>query len=443
MSYFESLELDKRLLKVLGEIGYKEPTPIQERAIPEIIAERDIVASAQTGSGKTGSFLLPLLHRLTIKKVERSKGPRVVVLVPTRELAIQVAGESQKYSKQLPFLTTVCIYGGVPYFKQKRMLARGCDVMVATPGRLIDLMEQGRVDLKGVETLVLDEADRMLDMGFIGPVEEIAAACGKNRQTLLFSATIDKKILRLSSSLQNDPVEIEMASEVTSDHIEQRLYYVDNLNHKMQLIDRLIADKSIYQAIVFTSTKRKADELADHFSSNGYSSNALHGDMNQRQRTRTIEQLRKGKLQILVATDVAARGIDVLSLTHVINFDLPTQAEDYVHRIGRTGRAGATGTAYTFATYREERDLADIARLIGSQMKKHTVEGLEPRQQSASRRGPRGSAGGRPGRPGSSSGYGKPRFAGGRNNQFGSRKRGDSPRRSGQGQQGQRYARNG
>ena len=418
MSYFESLGLDKRLLKVLEEIGYNEPTPIQERAIPEIVADRDVVASAQTGSGKTGAFLLPLLHRIASDKVE-CKGPRVLVLVPTRELAIQVSGESQKYSKQMPFLKTACIYGGVPYFKQKKMLQRGCDVMVATPGRLIDLMDQRKVNLSNVEALVLDEADRMLDMGFIEPVEQIAEACGADRQTLMFSATIDKKILRLSKNLQIDPVEIEMVTEMSTDHIEQRLYYVDHVSHKMQLIDRLISDKNIYQAIVFTSTKRKADELADHFSGNGYATAALHGDMNQRQRTRTIEQLRKGNLQVLVATDVAARGIDVASITHVINFDLPTQAEDYVHRIGRTGRAGATGVAYTFATYREDRDLGEIAKRIGKPMKVHTEEGLEPRPQSQGRGGPRGRSGGfksgfggRGGKPGFGGRNGKSSFGG-------------------------------
>lgn len=376
---FNSFSLDHRLLEVLDQIGYKDPTPIQQMAIPKIQDGLDLVASAQTGTGKTAAFLLPVLHRLAAPFVRQSKGPRLLVLVPTRELAMQVAAEARKYSEKLPELKIACIYGGISYDVQKRALSKKLDVLVATPGRLIDLMGQNRVDLSKVEVLVLDEADRMLDMGFIGPVEQIASAMPKTRQTLLFSATIDKKILQLSKKLQNNPVEVRFeVDQALSVQIEQKLYYVDGIKHKMKLLDHLIENAEIGQAIVFTATKRKADELADHIQNKGYSSGALHGDMNQRQRTRTIDRLRNGNIQFLVATDVAARGIDIATLSHVINFDLPMQSEDFIHRIGRTGRAGASGIAISFATYQEENLITEIRKLTKTQMSSHTVAGLEP-----------------------------------------------------------------
>lgn len=381
---FKNFCLDERILNVIEKIGYKEPTPIQNMAIPKILEGLDLVASAQTGTGKTAAFLLPVLHKLAAPYNRQSKGPRLVVLVPTRELAMQVAAEARKYSAELRGTQIACIYGGVPYTIQKKSLSKNLDILVATPGRLIDLMEQNRVDLSKVEVFILDEADRMLDMGFIGPVEQIASHMPAMRQTLLFSATIDKKILHLSKKLQKDPIEIRFqVDQATSTQIEQKLYYVDGIKHKMRLLEHLLENTDISQAIVFTATKRKADELADHLQTKGYSSSSLHGDMNQRQRTRTIARLREGKIKFLVATDVAARGIDVATLSHVINFDLPAQSEDFIHRIGRTGRAGATGIAISFATYQEEGILREICKLTKNPMSSQVIEGMEPSSKSA------------------------------------------------------------
>lgn len=379
VSCFEKLGLGNKILKTVQESGYENPTPIQEKAIPMIMQGSDLIASAQTGTGKTAAFMLPTIDRMLNTQPINTKGPRIVVLVPTRELAIQVASEAEKYSRGTP-LRTVCIYGGVSYMLQKRNLARRYDILVATPGRLIDLMDQGRINLSSVEVLILDEADRMLDMGFIEPVEQIAEAMPAERQTLLFSATMNKKVLSLSKNLQNNPQEVKIELSLkTEGAIEQKLYYVDCVNHKKKILEHLLNDETVQHAIVFTSTKRQADELSDYLYDQGYSSSALHGDINQRQRTRTIGKFRKGDIQILVATDVAARGIDVSTISHVFNFDLPQQPEDFVHRIGRTGRAGATGTAITFATYREESMVREINKLFACQIASHTIEGLEPK----------------------------------------------------------------
>jgi superfamily II DNA/RNA helicase len=374
------------LLTTLAEIGYQKPTPIQELAIPKIMSGLDLIASAQTGTGKTAAFLLPALHQLATGPKPKGKGPQVLILVPTRELAIQVAQEAKRFGKYLPQIKTVCIYGGVPYPPQNKALHQPYDILVATPGRLIDHMDEGRINLSRVKFLVLDEADRMLDMGFVAPVEKIAAATPKERQTLLFSATLDMKILKISKKMQNDPFEIKIEPDRTvKGNIEQRVYFADGMGHKLRLLDHLLANAPIEQAIVFTSTKRQADEIALQLHEKGHRSGALHGNMNQRQRTRTIDRLRRGQIQILVATDVAARGIDIASLSHVINIDLPYQSEDYVHRIGRTGRAGATGVAITFASYSEEFMITKISKLTGSSINIHTIEGLEPKPKAARR----------------------------------------------------------
>lgn len=398
MSQFINFNLDGKLLTTLEEIGYKTPTSIQEQAIPKVLEGSDIIACAQTGTGKTAAFLLPILHRLCSQRTQ-GLGPQILVLVPTRELAIQVSDEAKKFSKHLPQIKTVCIYGGVPYPVQKRALSKRCDILVATPGRLIDHMERGRIDLSKLQVLVLDEADRMLDMGFIEPIEQIAAATPNTRQTLLFSATIDKKILPFSRKLQNNPFEIRVeVSLATQNPIEQVLYYVDNIDHKIKLLEHLLENAQIHQSIVFTSTKRQADELANILWEKGYQAGAIHGDMNQRQRTRTIDKMRSGHIHVLVATDVAARGIDITSLSHVINFDLPHNPEDFIHRIGRTGRAGAEGTAITFATYKEKRWLTQIFSLLKAPIAAQTVSGLEPKSKEssgpgASRPRPRGGFG--------------------------------------------------
>ncbi|NGX43726.1 MAG: hypothetical protein K940chlam7_02026, partial [Chlamydiae bacterium] len=316
---------------------------------------------------------------------EKKRGPKVLVLVPTRELAMQVEKETQKYSKQLRGIYTVSIYGGVPYFKQKKTLSRPYDILVATPGRLIDTMQQRKIDLSSVEILILDEADRMLDMGFIEPVEKIISKTSKKRQTLLFSATLNKKVLSISKKFQTNPFEIrEEPAKAERNNIEKRLYYTDNLKHKISLLDNLLEDKSFGQAIIFTSTKNQADVLSRDLRNKGHHAAPLHGDLNQGQRSRTINGLRGGKIDLLVATDVAARGLDIASLSHVINFDLPYHAEDFIHRIGRTGRAGEKGIAITFASYREGQYLSKIESLLDKPMIIHTVDGLEPKTKKAS-----------------------------------------------------------
>ena len=419
MKTFNDSALDKKLLKTLSEIGYKKPTQIQKLAIPKAIEGCDLIASAATGTGKTAAFILPALNMLIKSPLEKNKqGPRVLVLVPTRELAIQVADAAKKYSQNMPNVTTVCIYGGVPYPLQRKLLSRPYDILVATPGRLIDQMDNGRINLSEIKTFVLDEADRMLDMGFVEPVKKISRRLPNRRQTLLFSATLDKKIQRISDSLQKDPYQIETKmEEKDKPKIDQRLYYVDNWNHKMKLLDHLLEDTAIEQAIVFTSTKIQADDLAHELKDKGFRTEALHGDIRQRQRTKTIDRLRQGKTKFLVATDVAARGIDIPQLSHVFNVDLPYQEEDYVHRIGRTGRAGSKGTAVTFATYRENNRVVKIQKSFGSLLSTHTIEGLEPKPKGAIKSKSSGrsrSSGGSAGRSRSSGGFdGRSRSSGG------------------------------
>jgi superfamily II DNA/RNA helicase len=380
---FQELSLHQNILKAIEEVGHTSPTPIQAQAIPEILKGSDLRASAQTGTGKTAAFILPSLNRLSVPSSLPGKGPRVLILVPTRELAMQVAAEAAKYSKHLPRCKTICIYGGAPYPPQNRDLARPHEILVATPGRLIDHMEQRRVDFSRVEMFILDEADRMLDMGFIKPVEQIAAALPKSRQTLMFSATLAGNVLKLSNRLLTNPIEIRISPEkVNHENIEQRLHRVDNLEHKYRLLDHLLNDPSLTQAIIFTATKRQADHLVEKLARLGRAAKALHGGMNQRQRTRTIREMREEEFSILVATDVAARGIDIQTISHVINFDLPRNTEDYVHRIGRTGRAGASGIALSFAASRDMSTVRQIEKFTGQRMNSHQIPGMESKPES-------------------------------------------------------------
>lgn len=384
---FSDIISNQKLLDAITEAGFTAPTPIQAQAIPVVLEGRDILGSAQTGTGKTAAFLLPVLQKLSDNKP--GKGPRVLILVPTRELAMQVANECIKYSKHLSKVKTVCIYGGAPYPIQNKELSKPYEVLVATPGRLIDHMERGRIQFSRLEVLILDEADRMLDMGFIGPVEQIAAETPKTRQTLLFSATLKGNVLNLAKKLLKNPVEVKVHSEMTNhENIEQRLHQVDDLHHKYSLLEHLLIDNGMNQAIVFTSTKRQADVLVERLAESGHKTDALHGDMNQRQRTRTINRLRKNEIKVLVATDVAARGIDVQTISHVINFDLPQSAEDYVHRIGRTGRAGATGVALSFAASKDMHLVRQIEQFTGHKMASHTIPGLEPKLKLQSKKLP-------------------------------------------------------
>jgi superfamily II DNA/RNA helicase len=445
---FSDLDLDPKLLATLKSIGYEKPTPIQAEAIPQAIQGRDLIASAQTGTGKTASFLLPAISAMANMPKAQPRCPTMLVLVPTRELAEQVAKEAVKFSKAFPHIFTVCIYGGMPYPIQNRNLSRPYQILVATPGRLMDHMERGRIDLSQVKYFVLDEADRMLDMGFIEAVESIAAEMPEDRQTLLFSATLNKKVLKISRDLQTDPFQITIQPDLSKQNpIEKRLYYVNDIDHKMQLLDNLLEDPEITQAIIFTSTKIQADRLADELHDKGHRTAPLHGDINQNKRNRTLNGLRKGQIKILVATDVAARGIDVTNLSHVINFDIPRHAEDFVHRIGRTGRAGSTGIAITFATYSERPFLHAINELIDEPMNVHTIEGLEPRAEPVKNKSFGGPRGGRPSFRGPRNGSGRNgggfrgnssqrgEFRGSRDNgsrsdrDFGSRNdRGNSPR---------------
>ena len=377
---FEDLNLHPSIIKAITEAGYTAPTPIQKQAIPELIAGHDVMASAQTGTGKTAAFMLPALHLLATPSQVRSRGPRILVLTPTRELALQVSEAAKKYGKYLPRINVVSILGGMPYPLQNKLLSQTVDILVATPGRLIDHIQRGRIDFKRLQMLVLDEADRMLDMGFIEDVETIAAATPATRQTLLFSATLDNAIDKVAVKLLKTPKRIQVATQKAKlDNIEQRLHYADDMSHKNRLLDHVLRDEKVKQAIVFTATKRDADTLADNLYAQGFSAAALHGDMNQRERTRTLTRLRNGGLQVLVATDVAARGIDVADITHVINFDLPKFAEDYVHRIGRTGRAGASGIAVSFASNKDSAHLSKIERYTGQRIASHIIPGLEPR----------------------------------------------------------------
>ena len=382
---FAQLNLNPDVAKAILACGYTIPTPIQARSIPDILNGKDLVASAQTGTGKTAAFVLPALHHLSLKK--GTGKARILILTPTRELASQITTAVNKYSKFLR-VNTLSVVGGMPYGQQIKGLSRGVDIIVATPGRLIDHLESGRLDLSGIEMLILDEADRMLDMGFIDDVTSIANATPGNRQTLLFSATVDNNLTKVIRQLLKNPVQIDLSNEgITPDQIQQELYMADHIQHKMQLLQHFLDNGNIFKAIIFSATKIHADQLAKQLSKQGHSAAALHGDLRQNVRNRTIDQLRTGRIQFLVATDVAARGINITDITHVFNFDLPRFAEDYVHRIGRTGRAGKTGIAISFALHNEGSLLQKIERYIGQKVPISSIPGLEPTKRFSSSAG--------------------------------------------------------
>jgi superfamily II DNA/RNA helicase len=435
--HFKDIIDDERILQTLEKLGYQVPTPIQAEAIPQILKGGDLRAASQTGTGKTAAFLLPALMRLV--KAEERKGPKVLVLVPTRELAIQLASECAKLGRGLG-LVTVTLYGGVPYPVQNRQLAKHYDILVATPGRLMDLMEQRRVNLSNIEMFILDEADRMLDMGFIGPVEEIAEAMPEGRQTIMFSATFGKAVRKLSASLLTDPFEI--ATETANDNhkqIEQSFHRTDNLTEKHKLLDEILSAGDIEHGIIFSGTKMQTDQIADKLCERGIQAAALHGDMNQRQRTRTIEQFRAKRTQILVATDVAARGIDILTVTHVINFDAPQCLDDYIHRIGRTGRAGNKGKAISFFSPKDQQVKREIEKFSGVKSAPDSRPPAPAPRGKASFRGGRPGGGGKGsyGRPFNKEGSGRPRFGQGEGSgrpKFGQGEGSDRPRRFGPGQ---------
>ncbi|HEX8960687.1 MAG TPA: DEAD/DEAH box helicase [Geobacteraceae bacterium] len=375
---FAELQLHPSILKALDACGYTEPTPIQAQAIPMAMAGHDLIATAQTGTGKTAAFVLPALQRLNVPAATRGRGPRMLILTPTRELATQITDSIRSYGKFMR-VRSCAILGGMPYREQLRLLSQPVDIVIATPGRLIDHLENRRVDLARLEMLILDEADRMLDMGFTEDVDKIAAAAPASRQTLMFTATMDDTMARLAQRLLNNPERVTIAGQKTTlDNIEQRLHVADDLRHKNRLLQHFVSDVNLTRAIIFSATKRDADALAQELYEQGHRVAALHGDMNQRARNRTIQEMRRGKLRLLVATDVAARGLDVTGVSHVINFDLPKFAEDYVHRIGRTGRAGASGIAISFVSLNEQNYLDRIERFIGQPLPQHVIPGLEP-----------------------------------------------------------------
>ena len=386
---FADLNLDKNILSAVSSEGYESPTPIQAQAIPFALDGRDIMASAQTGSGKTAASPPPTLQRLTKRSEKPGKGPRALVLTPTRELAAQVEKNALAYAKNMRWFRTVSIVGGASFGYQTRALSKPVDLIVATPGRLMDLMQSGKVDFDRLEVLILDEADRMLDMGFIDDIETIVEATPTDRQTLLFSATWDGAVGKLARKLTKNPEVVEVERVDDQGKIEEQLLYCDDMRHKNRLLDHILRDANIDQCVIFTSTKAMTEVIADELYEKGFAANCLHGDMPQGWRNRTLMDLRKGRCKILVATDVAARGIDVPTITHVINYDLPKQAEDYVHRIGRTGRAGRTGIAITFAEVNEYVKVHKIEKYIGRKLPELTIEGMEPTRK-------RKSAGGKP-----------------------------------------------
>jgi ATP-dependent RNA helicase RhlE len=373
---FSTLGLQANLLSTLDALGYEDPTPIQQAAIPQVLAGHDVMAGAQTGTGKTAAFALPLIQRITAQK-EANSDIRVLVLTPTRELAQQVHQSFVRYSEGLD-VNTVAAYGGASINPQLAALSEGCDVLVATPGRLLELVIKELIDLNNLTTLVLDEADRMLDMGFITDITRILKRLPEGIQTLFFSATFNDDVFALSKTMLNQPKLIEVAQRnATAPQIEQRFYEVDS-ERKAALTAFLIGANNWHQVLIFTRTKQAVDDLAKELKKDGISTAPIHGDKSQGARDRGLEDFKTGKVRVLVATDVAARGLDIDQLQYVINFELPYNAEDYIHRIGRTGRAGNAGLAVSLVSHKEKYLLADIEKLTSAHFLLQWQEGFEP-----------------------------------------------------------------
>ena len=372
---FNQLGLTAELLTAVEEKGYAEATPIQQQAIPLILEGHDVLAGAQTGTGKTAGFTLPLLQHLQLSKNNRRR-IRALILTPTRELAAQIGESVRDYGVNLPFRAGV-IFGGVSINTQISRLRKGVDVVVATPGRLLDHMQQGTIDLSRIEILVLDEADRMLDMGFIRDIRKILKVLPKERQNLLFSATFSDDIRRLAGRLLNDPKEIQVAARnTTAERITQLVHPVDK-RRKRELLSHLIGRENWRQVLVFTRTKRGANRLAEQLSDDGLNAAAIHGNKSQAARTRALRDFKTGQLRVLVATDIAARGLDIDRLPHVVNYELPHVPEDYVHRIGRTARAGQDGAAVSLVCVDERKLLAGIEKLLKTKIENRVLPGYE------------------------------------------------------------------
>jgi ATP-dependent RNA helicase RhlE len=374
---FDTLGLRPEYLRAVADQGYTEPTPVQAEAIPLVLAGRDLLAGAQTGTGKTAAFVLPLLQRLHETRDGGVRRVRALIVVPTRELALQVNDSVRVYGAQRP-IRSVPIYGGVGFDKQMRELRAGAEIVVATPGRLLDHVNQRTIDLRHVDILVLDEADRMLDMGFIHDVRKILALLPAARQSLLFSATFSGEIRTLASGMLKDPASIQVTPRNTAPELVSQLVIPVDRERKRELLSHLVRTRRIDQALVFTRTKHGANRLAEQLDKDGIAAAAIHGNKSQPQRVRALNDFKQGRVLVLVATDIAARGIDIDSLPHVVNFELPTVPEDYVHRIGRTGRAGVDGTAISLVCVDEARLLRDIEGLLRHPIEKAVVPGFEP-----------------------------------------------------------------
>ncbi len=374
---FQSLGLSEALLKAISQKGYTTPSPIQQKAIPPVLDGRDVLASAQTGTGKTAGFTLPMLQILSQKQDSKYRPIRALILTPTRELAAQVYANVKEYS-EFTDLRSVVIFGGVNQKPQAAAIRRGVDILVATPGRLLDLQNQGVLSLKRVEIFVLDEADRMLDMGFLRDIERVMDSMPNKRQNLMFSATFSKDIRKLANGILHQPVVVEATPENTTvDAIKQKVYRVAK-GKKPDLIIKLILDGNWNQVLVFNRTKHGANKLCKKMISAGITAAAIHGNKSQAARTKALSGFKNGSVKVLVATDIAARGLDIPLLPHVVNFELPNISEDYVHRIGRTGRAGASGEAISLVSADETTFLRDIEKLIGQKIEVDIVEGFEP-----------------------------------------------------------------
>lgn len=374
---FESLSLNKPILKALTKSGYTNPTPIQAGAIPHALNGRDLLLSAQTGSGKTAAFVLPILDKLSrIPRLEQHI--YALILTPTRELAQQVHDSVRGYGSNVRGLYSIPLVGGAPYSGQIRALRKGVQIVIATPGRLIDHMNEGRVDLSKLDVLVLDEADRMLDMGFADDIKTILENAPESRQTVMSSATWDGAVGKIAESFTNNPERVSI--KVESAHIEESVYFCDDFHHKNKILLELLNDQEINQAVIFAATKRSTEQLAETLTEAGLKARYLHGDLPQGKRNRIISDVKNGKCDFLIATDVAARGIDISAISHVVNYDLPRQVEDYVHRIGRCGRAGRTGVAMNLCSFDDRGQLRNINRYLKRNMIEATVEGLEPKR---------------------------------------------------------------
>lgn len=374
---FKDLGLSEALLKAVADKGYETPSPIQEKAIPKILQGLDVLASAQTGTGKTAGFAMPMIQLLAKEPPRQRRPIRALVLTPTRELASQVLEDVETYSKHVDLRSTV-IFGGVKQNPQVDKLKRGIDILVACPGRLMDLESQGFVDLSQIEFLVLDEADRMLDMGFLRDIKRIIAMMPTKRQNLLFSATFSREIRKLANGLLNNPVTVEATPEnTTAERVDQIVYKVDQ-KRKTELITKLIWEGNWHQVLVFTRTKHGANRLVQKLEKSKITAAAIHGNKSQSARTKALANFKKGEVSVLVATDIAARGLDIPLLPYVINFELPNVPEDYVHRIGRTGRAGAEGIAISLVCAEELEYVRGIEKLLGMTLQQEEIEGFEP-----------------------------------------------------------------